>query len=166
MRYVAIAALAATFWLLVATVRLMLHADCRCARPFPVAPAAPPVPTPPFPTPPRIEPLAAAARCPDPVPLAERIRRAERQDSDSPAAITRGFLDVRPDLCACWDRPGRRGRAGVKLRIAPNGRVSSVSVTGQFVGTPMGACVARVAKTAVFPRSPVLRGAEFPFVVQ
>ena len=48
------------------------------------------------------------------------------------------------------------------------GEVSWATVTGPFAGTPVGACAARVVRTATFPRfrdqSLTIRG--YPFVLR
>jgi hypothetical protein len=46
---------------------------------------------------------------------------------------------------------GTQGTAMVKLTVAPTGKVSKVSVAGQFAGSPEGSCVESAVKSASFP---------------
>ena len=39
----------------------------------------------------------------------------------------------------------------MKLTVSPDGKVEKVKVTGQFAGTPVGACVESAVKGASFP---------------
>ena len=46
---------------------------------------------------------------------------------------------------------GTQGTATVKLTVAPSGKVSKVSVSGAFAGTPVATCVENAVKNATFP---------------
>ncbi len=46
---------------------------------------------------------------------------------------------------------GTQGTASVKLTIAPSGKVSKVSVSGVFAGTPVAACIESAVRNATFP---------------
>jgi len=138
---VAIAALAATFWLLVATVRLMVY------------PPGPPL---------QVAPVPAAA---SPARRVAKEYLDDYQDNDiearaassgnpmSRVALVRGFDEMRPRVAACYQTHQVPGTAMVNVVIAKSGRVSSVRVTGKFAGTPTGECVVRAVKTARFPES-------------
>jgi hypothetical protein len=158
---VAIAALAGTFWLTVATLRLVLHPPVGRASPavaMPVPTAAPPSA--------RIEALPPVRTCPERIPFAEQARRAATYDADSQSGFSRAVADMRPQLCACHQAHPARGKALVKLVVAKGGRVSSAVVIGPFAGTPLGACVAAAAKTVLFPRVRASTRTEFFYVMQ
>jgi hypothetical protein len=140
-RFVALAALAATFWLLVATARLVLD---------------PPTP--------QVEPVAVA---PVGVPTGTCKRADESLDWNddvvvpaeppvspmSKTALVRGFNELRPRVSRCYQKYGVPGTAMVNVTIAKSGIVSSAAVTGRFAGTPTGACVEAAVKSATFPPS-------------
>ena len=138
----AIAALAATFWLIVATVRLVMHAPC----PRRDVPAALP-----------------QTRSPSPAPSPVETRPSHRADDDDPpddvswsmsrAGLIVGFNAVRPRVLACYETFQVPGTAMVNTVIARSGRVRSATVTGKFAGTPTGACVEKAVRTARFPQS-------------
>ena len=152
MRYVGIAALAATFWLLVATVRLMVYPPA--AR---VAPPALEIATARL-TPIRPAPSKVSEDDCCPCRLGD-ISRAPSRDHGgghpmSRVALVRGFNEVRPRVAECYQTYQVPGTAMVNVVIAPSGRVSSAIVTGKFAGgTPTGDCVERAVKTARFPES-------------
>jgi len=155
-RYVAIAAVAATFWLLLATVRLIVHA------PSPPALAA------------RVDYERRLAAVPaHHLPLCEpygcmseatRARLAAEGTLNGPgrAALIAGLNAVRPQVHACYEQFYVPGTAMANVVIAPSGRVSSATVTGKFAGTPTGACVEAAVKTARFPPSDGFR-TPYPF---
>jgi hypothetical protein len=60
-----------------------------------------------------------------------------------------GIGAVKPAAKACYK--GTQGTAMTKIVIAPSGKISKVTVTGQFAGTPEGECVAAAIKAASFP---------------
>jgi hypothetical protein len=135
MKYVALAALAATFWLLVATARLLVEGqrhDCRCPRERIVSVRVVP----------RVAP-ASVAYVPPPG-LGNPIRKA---------AIVSGMNAVKPQIARCYAAYGVPGMALVNAVIAPSGLVSSANVTGRFADTPTGACVEQAVLTARFPPS-------------
>jgi len=157
-RYLAIAALAATFWLLVATVRLMFSAPAPTA--VVLLQGSPER---------RLEPRAAA-------PIGERPkcnRPYHGSDDDDPfepgrdnpiskAAVVKGFNAVRPQVADCYRKFQVPGLAMVNVVIARSGGVSQAVVTGKFAGTPTGACVEAAVKAARFPASDGL-SAPYPF---
>jgi hypothetical protein len=155
-RYVAIGALAATFWLVVATVRLIVSpppAPERCA----LAPAAPPtVQPPPIKTVVLDDYEATHLSGRSPAPSGNPI---------SKMAVVTGFNAVRPQLADCYRRFQVPGQALVNVVIAKSGRVSSAVATGQFAGTPTGACVEAAARTAHFPPSDGL-STPYPFYLR
>jgi hypothetical protein len=60
-----------------------------------------------------------------------------------------GINAVKPAAKSCYK--GTQGTAMTKIVIAPSGKISKVTVTGQFAGTPEGECVASAIKGATFP---------------
>jgi hypothetical protein len=146
---VGLAALAATFWLSVATLRLIVRA------PGPANDARPPVLY--------VDP---PARPPGPKKLGEgRLCRIGRIEIDplgrhevvgnplSKVAIVNGMTAVHPLIHACYEELAVPGTAMVNVVIGKSGRVTSAVVVGRFAGTPTGACVERAVKRARFPES-------------
>ena len=147
----AIAALVATFWLLVATVRLVVHAPASVAPP----PACPALLA-------RIElerKLKAAAAqpfgpCANPAGcLTTKALEELATGPVSRSALIDGLNAVKPRIHACYQAHRVPGTAMVNIAIAKSGRVSSAQVTGKFAGTPTGACVEAAVKNAWFPPS-------------
>lgn len=60
-----------------------------------------------------------------------------------------GMASITPAAKNCYK--GTQGTVMAKIVISPSGKVSKVSVTGQFSGTPEGQCVASAIKGASFP---------------
>jgi len=147
-KYLAIAALAATFWLSVATLRLMIHEPGPRARASQM-------------TPPQLSPSAPSgyARrrgylCTGGGP--DVMRDVFERHSTLPIsriALISGMNAVRPQINACYERFQVPGMAVVKVVVAETGRVWSAHVTGTFEGTPTGACVEAAVKNAWFPPS-------------
>jgi hypothetical protein len=142
MKYLALAALAATFWLLVATAHLLVSDDSRPPRPrtshcMMVSPRFDQMPEP--------EPLLRSAHNP--------LRRV---------AVVSGMNAVKPEISRCYQAYGVPGMALVNVAIAPDGLVSSARVTGRFAGTPTGTCVEQAVLTARFPPSDGL-ATPYPF---
>ena len=145
------AALVATFWLLVATVRLIVTHDC------PVAQGRPPIAV----------PAAVPAPVSNPPPCAitewqhrhdadtfdELAGEPDRPGPMSKNALLVGLNAVKPKVQLCYDRYQVPGLAMVNIVIAASGRVSSAAVTGKFAGTPTGSCVERAVMAARFPCS-------------
>ena len=52
---------------------------------------------------------------------------------------------------ACYGAHGQTGTVKVKLTIAPSGKVSKASASGDLAGTPAGDCVVSAVKSADFP---------------
>lgn len=52
---------------------------------------------------------------------------------------------------ACYGSHGQTGTVKVKLTIAPSGKVSKASASGDLAGTPAGDCVVAAVKSASFP---------------
>jgi hypothetical protein len=67
----------------------------------------------------------------------------------SSADVKRGLAAVAPQAHACFT--GTEGVAAVRLTVAPTGKVTKVTTTGPFAGTPTAACVERAVKSATFP---------------
>jgi len=149
-RYVGYAALVATFWLLVATVHLILTHECPVAQSAAQIPVSTPV----------AAPAIDARRC----TITKRQQRPDdvfdqpSSESSGPGPISKnalvaGLNAVRPKVQVCYDRYRVPGLAMVNVVIAKSGRVSRAQVRGKFAGTPSGACVEQAVKTAVFPPS-------------
>jgi hypothetical protein len=160
---VGFAALVATFWLLVATVHLILTHECLVARTAAQIPVANPVSAPPTDR----HPCSITRRWQhrhDDV-SDEAYNESSRIGPISKNAVVAGFNAVRPMVEVCYDMYRIPGIAIVNVVIAKDGRVSSARVTGSFAGTPSGACVERAAKTARFPRSDGLT-TPYPFYLR
>ncbi|MBL9015699.1 MAG: hypothetical protein JNL83_16060 [Myxococcales bacterium] len=63
--------------------------------------------------------------------------------------IKTGMGSVAGKAQACY--AGTQGTAQVKLTVTPDGKVSKVTVTGVFAGTPVASCVEAAVKSAQFP---------------
>ncbi len=63
--------------------------------------------------------------------------------------IKKGMNGVAGKVAACY--AGQQGTAAVRLTVAPTGQVQKVTVTGEFAGTPVGACVEAAVQGATFP---------------
>ncbi|HEY4394470.1 MAG TPA: hypothetical protein VGP64_10425 [Polyangia bacterium] len=133
MKYVALAALAATYWLLVATAHLLVsgYGALPRQRPAPCMMVCP-----------RVAPVPEMPRFPRQV--VNPMRRW---------AVVSGMNAVKPQIAQCHEAYGLPGLAMVNVVIAPSGLVSSARVTGRFAGTPTGACVEQAVLTARFPPS-------------
>ena len=74
--------------------------------------------------------------------------KLDRQ-SLSPDDIKRVLGAATGQARACFN--GTEGTAAVRLTVAPSGKVTKVTTTGVFAGTPTAACVERAVKSATFP---------------
>jgi hypothetical protein len=63
--------------------------------------------------------------------------------------IKRGMTAVAAQAQACFT--GTPGLASVRLTVAPSGKITKITTTGPFAGTPTAACVERAVKAATFP---------------
>jgi hypothetical protein len=63
--------------------------------------------------------------------------------------IKKGMNAVAAKVSSCY--AGQQGTAAVKLTVLPTGQIQKVTVTGEFAGTPVGACVEGAVQTATFP---------------
>jgi hypothetical protein len=146
-KYVGYGALVASFWLLVATMRLVLHDDCQAVAPVAIESVSVAVP-PPVPVSPKpyhdTDCQAFRLDGPRPRPVGHPI---------STVALVNGFTALHPQIHACYERFGVSGTAMVNVVIAKSGRVATADVTGKFAGTLTGACVEQVVKIARFPPS-------------
>jgi hypothetical protein len=71
------------------------------------------------------------------------------RDQLSREDVRRGMEQVRPQLAACAG--GRHGSLEAQVTISGAGRVNYSVISGNFVGTPEGSCMARALRTATFP---------------
>lgn len=99
-----------------------------------------------------LAPVAAPAEVAAEAPLEAPAPAAV--DPDLPEVPTResvvaAMADVRPALETCAAE--RHGDAPVRLMVASTGRVRNAVVSGSFVGTPEGSCIARALRGAHFP---------------
>lgn len=68
-----------------------------------------------------------------------------------PKEIKAGMSAVAGAAQGCYGKHGEAGHVKIKAVVAPSGDVSKVDATGEFAGTPTGACVAAAVKGAHFP---------------
>jgi hypothetical protein len=164
MKVLAIAAVAATFWLIVATIRLVLHGDCADRSLDPSQLPHVEVSTPRH---------AGECSCDGSDDCLGELKPPRHREYDDPfsgrdggpmskAALVKGLNDVRPLVGACYAKYQVPGTAMVNVVIAKSGKVTSAVVTGRFAGTPTGACVERAVRTARFPPSDGF-SAPYPF---
>jgi len=66
--------------------------------------------------------------------------------------IQAGMRALKGAVQACYDRYKIPGLVNIQVRIGRTGVVQSARIKGMFAGTPSGACVARAARQARFPR--------------
>ena len=78
-------------------------------------------------------------------PAAPRLDRKALSADD----IKRAMTAVTASAKACFT--GTEGLATVRLTVAPSGKVTKVTTSGPFAGTPTAACVERAVKSAMFP---------------
>lgn len=82
---------------------------------------------------------------PAPAPASNLPEQPSRDD------VMNALRSVDDAVKACGG--GQHGVAMAAITVAGNtGRVSSVNVSGQFQGTPVGSCVARAVRAAKFPK--------------
>jgi hypothetical protein len=96
---------------------------------------------------PSFEELLKEANIPDKKQADEKPKLEKK--SLSSADIKKGMSSVAAKAQGCYN--GTQGTASVKLVVDPSGKVSKVSVTGAFAGTPVAACVEKAVKAASFP---------------
>jgi len=158
MRFVALAALSAAFWLLVATVRLIVHPPAPfaagTAQIVPATPGIAPTWTPALTVRQGIfrddhdqggcGGIYSLEDEPGYAPPLGRLPRSE---------IIAGLDAVKPLIHACYEMYRVSGTAMVNVRGALDGSVRAANVKGRFAGTPTGACVEAAVKTARFPAS-------------
>jgi len=96
---------------------------------------------------PSFEELLKEANIPD-KKQAEDKPKLEKKSLSS-ADIKKGMSSVAAKAQGCYN--GTQGTAAVKLVVDPSGKVSKVSVSGAFAGTPVAACVEKAVKGASFP---------------
>jgi hypothetical protein len=85
----------------------------------------------------------------------------------SRAQIVAGMRAVKGHVQRCYDRFRVPGQADIRLKIGGDGRVTSSQVKGTFAGTPTGACVAKAAARARFPRfKAASMSITYPFMLQ
>jgi predicted Zn finger-like uncharacterized protein len=68
------------------------------------------------------------------------------------AQVHAGMRSISSKVRACYTKYGQSGTAIVTVVISNTGRVSKATVSGNFAGTPTGACVAQAVRSASFPR--------------
>jgi len=107
-------------------------------------PSVPAPPAPQRPEQPSPDPMADPFG-PDPA----HIEPSDRMTTPSRDDLTRVLRGLADDVAACGN--GEHGLATVRFVINGTGRVRSADVSGSFAGTPVGSCIARVARRARFP---------------
>ncbi|PID38924.1 MAG: hypothetical protein CSA24_00350 [Deltaproteobacteria bacterium] len=91
---------------------------------------------------------------PAPTNLPDRLGRSQ---------IVAGMRKVKPRVRGCFDRFRVPGLAMVKVSVGASGKVTRAKVTGIFGGTPTGACVSRVVKSARFSPCKSITTFDYPF---
>jgi hypothetical protein len=91
---------------------------------------------------------------PEPAPKQEA---APPPASLSPADIAKVMATVKTRGNTCAQRLGQQGNAELNLAVGKNGKVTDVHLGGKLAGTPLGACIEKAARAAVFPPSAGLR---------
>jgi len=90
-------------------------------------------------------PEAAPAIAPEPAAPAPTDLPETPSRDDVAAALTA----VQPAVVAC--AAGEGGSVQVRVTVGSSGRVRTALVSGDFVGTPVGSCIARAVRTARTP---------------
>jgi hypothetical protein len=70
----------------------------------------------------------------------------------TPDDIRSGMAAVRGAAQACYGKFQAKGLVKIRAKISPAGQVTSAEASGDFAGTPTGACVAAAVKGAHFPK--------------
>jgi hypothetical protein len=73
-------------------------------------------------------------------------------ESLKPDQIKSGMNGVRAKVQECFDQHQVAGLAKLAVTISRAGTVTGAAITGDFAGSPTGACVVAAVKTATFPR--------------
>ena len=71
----------------------------------------------------------------------------------SAADIARVMNGVKTRSKECANKLAQKGVAELKITVGKSGAVSDVHLGGQLVNTPVGACIEKVTRAAVFPPS-------------
>ena len=71
----------------------------------------------------------------------------------SAADIARVMSGVKARSKECANKLGQKGVAELKITVGKSGAVSDVHLGGKLVDTPVGACIEKVTRAAVFPAS-------------
>jgi hypothetical protein len=92
----------------------------------------------------------------------EAAAARKQEDVEPTRALSRTDIQtvmrqVQGKASACRERAFESGTADIKLDVAPEGSVVSVSLAGKYAGTPTGTCIERAVKAAAFPPSAGLR---------
>jgi len=77
------------------------------------------------------------------------------------ASISAGIAKVKTKVMACGDSTKGTGKVKVEVKVAPDGKVTSVTAEPN---EKLGACVAAAVKTAVFAKTDVGGSFSYPFV--
>ncbi|MFO7177667.1 MAG: zinc-ribbon domain-containing protein [Pseudomonadota bacterium] len=128
----------------------------RPERAVPPAAAAPPAPAA-RPAPPD-EATSAEGGTPKPTPAspaAQLPKPAEPAAAEAPpfdqAAAKATLMTAASHAASCKQPGGPTGTGRALVTFAPSGRVTKAEVTGDFAGTPVGSCVARIFRNAKVP---------------
>jgi hypothetical protein len=139
MKYLAIAAVSATFWLAVATLHLILHPVPRVVH-VGTAPIVAP----------RIEPVPAAP--PDDFCSSDRLRAVSGNDRLSFwNGIRCGLRAAKPKIDACFPEHPVTQHFKVRVLLGKSGRVLSAVTDERLADTPIGPCIARAVKSVRYP---------------
>lgn len=147
MRYVAIAALAATFWLGVATLRIIIHAPAagRCHQDASLAAAPVPAPT--------VAPLPAPPPMPDPCGI-EGWPHVQRDGWLTFRDLRCGISAAKPGMRACQRQFSDESfHANMRVLVGRSGRVLSAGFRRPPAGSPLAACLEAAMTSVTYPRS-------------
>ncbi|MBK9070440.1 MAG: hypothetical protein IPL79_05490 [Myxococcales bacterium] len=76
-----------------------------------------------------------------------KIERTELSRSD----IKKAFGAVSPAASGCYKKHKEAGTVAVRVTVMPSGKVTKVTASGAFAGTPTGDCVVAATQGASFP---------------
>jgi hypothetical protein len=88
-----------------------------------------------------------------------RAEPATKKEAPPPAPplsasdISRVMSGVKTRSKECANKLGQKGVAELKITVGKSGAVSDVHLGGKLVNTPVGACIEKVTRAAVFPPS-------------
>jgi hypothetical protein len=93
---------------------------------------------------------------------ADQPRKRADAEPQAAHALSRNEIQtamggLKPKMHDCSQQFQQTGPADVKVTVGEGGSVTAVALSGQFAGTPTGACVEKAVKSVSFPQSGGLR---------